>query len=104
MKTVTISTRLTSKEAKEIESFAKMEGLDRSSLLKQLIRYGFSQVRFERACEAYRGGEVTLSRAAELAGVSYRELLARMPEAGLELNFDVEELKRDLKTSRELWP
>ena len=35
-------------------------------MLKQALRRGCAEVLFEAACQAYRRGEVTLSRAAEM--------------------------------------
>ena len=52
---------------------------------------------FERACQAYRDGEATLSRAAEIAGLSLREMMHRMRSANLELNYDVGDLSKDLQ-------
>ena len=54
----------------------------------------------EPACAAFRRGEVTLSRAAELAGVGVREMLLRIPQAGLELHYGIHELEEDM-TKRE---
>lgn len=58
--------------------------------------YQLAAFQFERACEAYRRGEVSLSRAAEMADISYRDMLLRMTSAGLELNYDAAALAQDL--------
>jgi predicted HTH domain antitoxin len=97
MKTVTLSVRVPETEAEELQRLAKQVGLDRATLLKQALRRGCAQVLFERASQAYARGEVTLSRAAEMAGVSLRELLLRLPEASVELNYNVSELAQDLE-------
>jgi len=54
------------------------------------------QLTEEEALGIYRRGEVTLSRAAELAGVRYRDLLQRLQRDRLDLNYDEVELRRDL--------
>lgn len=97
MKTVTLSVRMDRREAGELERLASDLGLDRSACLKQLVRRGFADVQFERACGAYRRGEATLSRAAEAAGVSVRDMLLRMRGEGLELNYDTKDLAEDLR-------
>ena len=51
---------------------------------------------FERACAAYRRGEITLARATEWAGLSLREMLLRMSKADLELHYDARDLEKDL--------
>ena len=97
MRTVTLSTRLTEEEARKIDQLAVELGLDRGSLLKQLIRKGYRDVQVGMALNAYRQGTITLSRAAEMAELSLRDILLRLPEESIELNYDVTELKRDLE-------
>ena len=97
MQTVTVSVRLPRDEAEQLQELAAQVGLERSTLLKQALRRGSAQVLFEHACEAYRRQEVTLSRAGELAGITLREFLLRLPEADLELNYGVSDLTRDLE-------
>jgi len=97
MSTVTLSTRLAGEEAKRIDELAAQLGLDRGALLKQLIRKGYSDIQRERALDSYRHGTITLSRAAEIAGLSLRDLLLLLPEESLELNYDLPELQRDME-------
>ena len=97
MSTVTFSTRLAKKEARKIDQLAANLGLDRGALLKQLIRKGLKEIQTERALDGYRRGTITLSRAAEIAELTLRDILLRMPEESVELNYDVRELRRDLE-------
>ena len=97
MATVTLSTRLAKEEASKIDELAANLGLDRGAVLKQLIRKGLKEIQIERALDAYRRGTITLSRAAEIAELTLRDILLRLPEESVELNYDVEELRRDLE-------
>ena len=97
MSTVTLSTRLAREEAKRIDELAAQLGLDRGALLKQLIRKWYSDIQRERALDSYRHGTITLSRAAEIAGLSLRDLLLLLPEESLELNYDLPELQTDME-------
>ncbi len=97
MSTVTLSTRLAEEEARKIDELAGQLGLDRGSLLKQLIRKGYRDVQVETALSAYRQGTVSLSRAAEMAELSLRDILLRLPEESIELNYSVADLSRDLE-------
>ena len=97
MKTVTLSARLSKTEAQRLDKLAADLGLERGSLLKQLIRKGFKEIQTERALDAYRRGTITLSRAAELAELSLRDILLRLPEESIELNYDLRELQRDME-------
>ncbi len=97
MATVTLSTRLAKEDARKIDELAASLGLDRGALLKQLIRKGLKEIQTERALDAYRRGTITLSRAAEIAELTLRDILLRLPEWSVELNYDTRELQRDLE-------
>lgn len=97
MQTVTVSLRLPESEVSQLESTAQALGVDRSTLLRWAVRRGTSALLFERACDAYRRGEVTLSRAAEIAGLSLRDLILRLRDQDLVLNYDPEDLAADLQ-------
>ncbi len=97
MATVTLSTRLAKEEARKIDELAANLGLDRGAVLKQLIRKGLKEIQIERALDGYRRGTITLSRAAEIAELTLRDILLRLPEESVELNYDVRELLRDLE-------
>ena len=97
MATVTLSTRLAKEEARKIDERAANLGLDRGAVLKQLIRKGLKEIQTERALDGYRRGTITLSRAAEIAELTLRDILLRLPEESVELNYDVRELLRDLE-------
>jgi predicted HTH domain antitoxin len=97
MATVTLSTRLAKEDARKIDELAANLGLDRGALLKQLIRKGLKEIQTERALDGYRRGTITLSKAAEIAELTLRDILLRLPEESVELNYDVRELLRDLE-------
>jgi hypothetical protein len=96
MQTVTVSVRVPRAEAERWGRLAEESGMERASLLKQALRAGCDSTLFDRACAAYRRGGITLSRAAEMAGIGQREMLARMSAAGLEIRYDARSLDRDL--------
>jgi predicted HTH domain antitoxin len=96
MKTVTLSLRMETDEVRMLDEAAAKDGLDRASLLKRLLRRGYADYRCETAYAAYRRGEVSLSRAAEMAGLSLYDLLSRFPAGRLELNLTAEDLRREM--------
>ncbi len=97
MQTVTISMRLPRQEAGRLKQLARDLDMERSSFLKRALKRGADDLMFEHACQAYRKGQATLSRAAELAGLSLRDMLLRLREAGIELNYDASDLRKDLR-------
>jgi predicted HTH domain antitoxin len=96
MSTITVSMRIPKEEAERLDRLAALAGLDRASLLKRSLRRGTEEVLFDLAREAYRRGEASLSKAAEMADISLREFLLRMAPLGTELNYSVADLERDL--------
>lgn len=96
MKTRTLSVRLDEQEVVWMDEAAARDGVDRSAILKRFLRSGYADYRFDTACDAYRRGRVTLSAAAEQAGIPLYDFLARLPEAGLELNLTAGDLRREL--------
>ena len=97
MATAILSTRLEEEEIALLDSLAAMEGFDRSTVLKSIFRKGISEMRFEVAVEKYRSEAATLSKAAEIAGVSQWDFVARMGEAGVDLHYGPEDLADDLQ-------
>ena len=81
-----------------MEELARREGLDRASVMKQLLRRGMREALWEEAVRECRAGRVTVSRAAEMAGVPLWEFIGRMGEAGLEWAYGAEDLEDDLRT------
>jgi len=52
--------------------------------------------RKEKALEKLRNHELTLRKAAELAGVSYVEMLTLASEEGIDVGYTTDDLERDL--------
>lgn len=98
MKSTTLSVRLDETDLRMLDKVAAIDGVDRSTLVKRYLRRGQAVYRFEAACEAYRRGEVSLSRAAEMAGLPLATWLARLPEGDLHLDQRPEDLRRELET------
>ena len=96
MLTKTISTRLNEEELSLLDEMATRANLDRAAMTKTLLRRGLKQLRFDEAVASYRASQVTLSRAAEMAGVSLWDFIGRMDEQELTMHYGVAELEEDL--------
>ncbi len=97
MQTITISIRIPKDEVGRMERLAHHLGMERPTFLKQALKRGAADLVFDGACQAYRNGTATLSRAAEMAGLTLRDMILRMRDADLEMNYDVSDLRRDLQ-------
>ena len=98
MASTTISTRLEPDEVALLESLVELSGSDRSTLVRSLLRRGMKERRLDEAVDAYRRQIVTLSRAAEIAGLSVWDFIARMERESLDLHYQVEDFEADLLT------
>jgi predicted HTH domain antitoxin len=96
MKTTTVSSRISKEEMSCLDELAERAGMDRAGIIKRILRRGIAELRLEQAVDAYSREEITLSRAAELAGLTQWELLARFDKARAVLHYDERELEEDL--------
>jgi len=65
-----VSVRLPEAPEAELEAYAEEEHLDRGAAVRKLLAAGLDDWRRERAIEQLRDGEVTFSRAADLADLT----------------------------------
>jgi len=94
MKTVT--TRIPEDDEEALAELESELSADRSEVLRRLIREGLRDWRRERALDRLREHEVTLRKAAEIADVSYVEMLTLASEEGVDAGYTTEDLERDL--------
>lgn len=69
------------------------------STLPDLISRGRILVALDR----YREGKASLSRAAEVAGVSVSEMMDLLAQHGISSDLQVEDYRESLRTLREVW-
>lgn len=92
-----VTTRIPEEDAELLAELEAELGADRAEVLRRLIRTGIEEWRKERAVERLRDHDVTLRKAAELAGVNYVEMLSLAVEAGIDIGYTVDDLDRDLE-------
>jgi len=74
-KAVTVSIRLPLSQLKEIEEIARRRKLGRSAIIRELILEGLKATKLKMALDMLRERKISVWRAAELAGITYREML-----------------------------
>lgn len=94
MKTVT--TRIPEDDAEALAELESEMSADRAEVLRRLIRQGLEDWRRETALEGLREHELTVRKAAELAGMSYVEMVTLASEEGIDVGYSTEDLQRDL--------
>ncbi len=71
----TIATRVDEKVERFISDIMNTEGLDKSTTIRKLLEEGINHWRLEKAIDALRSGKATISKAAEIAGISLYEMV-----------------------------
>jgi predicted HTH domain antitoxin len=94
MKTVT--TRIPEEDAEALAELEAEMSADRAEVLRRLIRQGLEDWRRETTLEGLREHELTVRKAAELADVSYVEMVTMASEAGIDVGYSTEDLQQDL--------
>jgi len=97
MKTQILSTRLDKKHSQEIDLMAKDNNLDRSSFIKHLLLKGLHEYKIQSALSRYNKNEITLSKAAEITGVSLYDIISLIEKHKIELNFSIDDLEHDIE-------
>jgi predicted HTH domain antitoxin len=81
------------KELRELAEFlAKLESRKLSDEFREIFRTGIAEKRKRIAVDKYRKGEVSLGKAAEIAGLSVWEMLELLKEQRVELNLEAEDI------------
>ncbi|PSP85494.1 hypothetical protein BRC96_01820 [Halobacteriales archaeon QS_6_64_34] len=94
MKTVT--TRIPEDDEEALSALEEELTADRSEVLRRLIRQGLRDWRQEKAVKQLREHTITLRRAAEIADVTYVEMLSLVAEEGIDTGYTTDDLERDL--------
>ena len=92
----TVTTRIPEDDETALAELEAELSADRSEVLRRLIRQGLDEWRREKALERLEEGSVTLRRAAEIADVSYVEMLSLASDEGIDVGYAAEDLERDL--------
>jgi len=95
-----ISARIPKERIKIIEEIAREERVDKSTIVDRALEHYTREWKLKKAIESYREGSVTLSRAAEIAGVSVWEMIDILARKKIPSQYDLEDLKEDLKALR----
>jgi len=91
-----LQVRVDDEEIEELDELADEMRLSRSELARSALRDGLRRLRMEKALTRYLNLEFTLSRAAQYAGVSIRDMADLASARGIPFfRYSLEELRRD---------
>ncbi|KUK07736.1 MAG: Uncharacterized protein XD48_0071 [Archaeoglobus fulgidus] len=93
---VTTSVRLPKEMVEEIEKISRDEGVDKGTLVRRLLAESLREYKTKKALELYREGKVSLWKAAEMAGITYREALEELKKRRIQFKYDLGDLEADV--------
>lgn len=93
----TVTTRIPQNDWNWLKEMEAETGTQRSEVLRRLIDKGLRDWRKEKALNLLRDNKVTLRKGAEIAGVSYIEILELLSMEDIPIGYDEKELEKDLE-------
>jgi len=97
----TVAARISKDLDEVLDEVSVFEGVDRSTALRKLVEKGARMWRRERAFELLEKGEVTLWKAAEIAGVSLWEMIDIVKDKKINwVKLTPEEIEREFEDAK----
>jgi predicted HTH domain antitoxin len=93
----TVTTRLDDKYVAKIDEMAARKGIDRSALLRLFLVNSLKEQTIRDSLEEYKSGAITLWEAAQHCNLSLWEMIKEIEKAHIYTNYDLNDLKKDLK-------
>ena len=93
----TTSIRLPEEYIEEIKKICKLEGIDKDTIIRKLIGDALREHRIKKALELYSEGQVSLWKAAGIAGMTYRAALEELKKRRIPFQYDKEDLDMDIQ-------
>lgn len=92
-----VTTRLDDKDLKDLSEIEKAEKSDRAIVIRKLLAKGAKAWKLESAVSRLRGKEISIRKAAELAGVPYSEMLGIMSRENIDSGYTLHDLYDDFE-------
>ena len=92
--------RIPEEDSKYLEERSKREKIPKAVLARKLLHEKILEERFSEAVQKYLKGEISLGKAAENAGLSIREFIARLASLGIVIRYSKDLLEADLEAAR----
>lgn len=93
-----ITTRLPEDFISNLKEISKKENIDLSTVIRKLLVGAINEWRIKFALDKYSKGEFSFGEAAEFARVSVWDLPELLKKHKIHMNYDLEELDKDLST------
>jgi len=97
---VQIATRVDENIMTQIKEIEKETQADRAEVIRRLLDEGAKQYRLRKAIALLHDGKVTVSRAAEIAGVSIWDIIEVMRTKRIPIQYTADDLRKSLELVR----
>lgn len=95
----TISIRPTEKIERKLDWLVSIENIGKSAVIRKILEIGINEELKNRALELYRDNRVSLAKAAEIADISVREMMALVKEKDIPLHIGIDEIREDFEAA-----
>lgn len=92
-----IATRIDENLLAQIKEIEKETQADRAEVIRRLLNEGAKQYRLKKAVGLLRGGKITVSKAAEMVGVSIWDIVEIMRVEKIPVPYTAEDLRKSLE-------
>ncbi len=92
-----IGIRLPKEMMSKIDRLSKQEMADRSTIIRKLVIAGYYDIMKKKIAEEYVKENLTLSEAAEQAGLTIWEMERYLIENGFKSSYSIEDLEKEIK-------
>lgn len=94
----TVSLRLEESQLERLEKVKQfLPAADNSFVFRYVLEKGLDKTMLEKAVEEYVNGRATTAKAAQIAGLSLREMNAELARRGVSLHYGEADLEEDLR-------
>ena len=93
----TVSARIQKSQAEEIERLASKKGTDKSAVIRELLATALQNAKIEDALNQVQAKKITVWKAAEIAGITYREMIELLKNRNIPFPLSEQELRREIE-------
>ncbi len=91
-----IAVRVKAELLEKIDELSREDSEDRSTMIRKLIVSGYKELLKEKASKLYMEGRITLSEAANRAGLTLMEMEHYLVDRGFKSQYSIDDLEREM--------
>jgi len=94
---ITITTRIDDKLVELIDTIAREEGMDRSTVLRRFLTRSASEWLISHSLKEYESGKMSLWKAASRCGLSLWEMIEEARKRNIYTSYSMKDLNKDME-------